>query len=44
MTWVNLVLTDGNVLTMNPSQSHAEAVAIRKDRIVRVGANSEVSR
>ena len=44
MMWVNLVLTDGNVLTMNPSQSHAEAVAIRKDRIVKVGANSEVSR
>jgi hypothetical protein len=40
----DLVLTDGNILTMNPSQSHSEAVAIRKDRIVKVGANSEVSR
>jgi predicted amidohydrolase YtcJ len=34
---------DGNILTMNPSQSYAEAVAIRKDRIVKVGPNNEVS-
>ncbi len=42
--WADLVLTDGNVLTMNPSQPRAEAIAIKKDRIIKVGANSEVSR
>jgi|SRR3990170_8632970 len=39
----DLVLTDGNVLTMNPPQSHAKAIAIKKDRIVKVGTNSEIS-
>ncbi len=42
--WADLVLTDGNVLTMNPSQSHAKAIAIKKDRIVKVGTNKEISR
>jgi predicted amidohydrolase YtcJ len=42
--WADLVLVDGNVLTMNPSQPHAEAIAIRKDRIVKVGTNEEISR
>jgi predicted amidohydrolase YtcJ len=41
--WADLVLTDGNVLTMNPSQSHAKAIAIKKDRIVKVGTNEEIS-
>jgi predicted amidohydrolase YtcJ len=42
--WADLVLADGNVLTMNPSQSHAKAIAIKKDRIVKVGTNKEISR
>jgi len=42
--WANLVLMGGNVLTMNPSQPHAEAIAIKKDRIVKVGTNEEISR
>ena len=42
--WADLVLLDGNVLTMNPSQPRAEAIAIKKDRIVKVGANREISR
>ncbi len=40
----DLVLIDGNVLTMNPSQPHAEAIAIEKDRIVKVGTNEEISK
>src|SRR3990170_3310494 len=39
----DLVLMDGNVLTMNPSQSHAEAIAIKDDRIVKVGTNEEMT-
>ena len=41
--WADLVLRDGNVLTMNPAQSHANAIAIRKDRIVEVGTNEEIA-
>jgi predicted amidohydrolase YtcJ len=40
----DLVLLDCNVLTMNPSQHHAEAIAIKEDKIVEVGTNKEVSR
>jgi hypothetical protein len=39
----DLILMGGNVLTVNPSQLHAEAIAIRKDRIVKVGANEEIA-
>jgi len=42
--WADLVLMDGNVLTMDSSQPSAEAVAVKKDRIVKVGANKEISR
>ena len=41
--WADLVLMDGNVLTMNLSQPHAEAIAIKKDKIVKVGTNEEIS-
>jgi predicted amidohydrolase YtcJ len=39
----NLALIDGNVLTMNSSQPSAEAIAIKKDRIFKVGTNEEIS-
>ena len=39
----DLVLINGNVLTMNTQKPHAEAVAITKDRIVKVGDNSEIA-
>jgi predicted amidohydrolase YtcJ len=42
--WADLVLTDGNVLTMGSSQPSAEAVAVEKDRIVKVGTNDEIRR
>jgi predicted amidohydrolase YtcJ len=41
--WADLVLTDGNVLTMNALQPNAEAVAVKKDRIVKVGTNEEIN-
>ena len=34
---------DGRVLTMNASQPYAEAIAIKKDRIFKVGTNEEIS-
>ena len=42
LTSADLVLIGGNILTMNSSQPSAEAVAIRGDRIVRVGTNAEI--
>ncbi len=39
-----LVLVNGNVITMNASASFAQAVAIKKNRIVAVGTNSRVKR
>jgi predicted amidohydrolase YtcJ len=40
----DLALIGGKILTMNPSQPCAEAIAIRKDRIVKVGASEEITR
>ena len=42
--WADLALMGGKVLTMNPSQPFAEAIAIKNDRIVKVGTNEAVSR
>ena len=39
----DLILLDGKILTMNPSQPCAEAVAIKQDRIVKVGAREEIA-
>jgi predicted amidohydrolase YtcJ len=38
----DLALTGGNVLTMNTSQPCAEAVAVKGDRIVKVGTDKEI--
>ena len=38
----DLALINGNILTLNPVKPGAEAVAIKKDRIVGVGSNREV--
>ncbi|HEX9862367.1 MAG TPA: amidohydrolase [Candidatus Bathyarchaeia archaeon] len=40
----DLVLLNGNVLTMNPSQPHANAVAIKNGKIIQVGTDEEVSK
>lgn len=42
MMWADLVLTNGNILTMNPSKPHAQAVAVKDDKIVKVGTNKEI--
>ena len=38
----DLVLTDGRVITMDPSSPSAEAVAVRDGRIIAVGASDEI--
>ena len=38
----DLVLVNGNVLTMNESQPLAQAIAVKNNRIVRVGSNTEI--
>lgn len=40
----DLVLKNGNIYTVNEKQMHAEAVAVKGDRIVFVGSNAEVKR
>ena len=40
----DLALVRGKVLTMNPSQPCAEAIAVKSDRIVKVGTNEEITR
>ncbi len=40
----DLVLLNGNILTMNPVQPRAEALAVVGDRIVKVGTTSEISK
>ena len=40
----DLALVGGRVLTMNPSQPFAEAIAIKNDTIVEVGSNEAISR
>ncbi len=39
----DLALLNGDILTMKPSMPHAQAVAIKDDKIIRVGTNQEVS-
>ena len=42
MMWADLVLTNGNVLTMNPSKPRAQAIAVKDDKIVEVGTDKEI--
>src|SRR2546421_12011069 len=41
---VDLILFNGNIYTVNEKTPHAEAVAVKKDRIVFVGSNEEAKR
>jgi predicted amidohydrolase YtcJ len=41
---VDLLLINGNVYTVNEKQPHAEAVAVRKARIVFVGSNADAKK
>ena len=38
----DLVLVNGNILTMNESKPRAQAIAVKKNRIVKVGSNAEI--
>src|ERR1700756_868937 len=38
----DLILYNGNILTVNDQQPHAEAAAVRRDRFLAVGSNSDV--
>lgn len=40
----DIVFTNGNVYTVNEKQPHAEAVAVKGDRIVFVGSNSDAKK
>ncbi len=40
----DLIFVDGNVYTANEKQPHAQAIAVKADRIVFVGSNSEVDK
>ncbi len=42
LTSADLALIGGNILTMNSSQPIAEAVAVKGDRIIKVGTNDEI--
>jgi hypothetical protein len=44
MLWADLALINGKVLTMNPFRPYAEAVAIKNDKILKVGTNEAISR
>jgi predicted amidohydrolase YtcJ len=39
----DLVLLEGKILTMNPNQPNAEAVAVKGNKIIQVGTNENVS-
>lgn len=41
---VDLVLVNGKIATMDPSDTVAEAVAVRHDRIVKVGSTADIKR
>ena len=43
-TEADLLLVNGNVYTVNEKLPHAEAVAVKKDRIVFVGSNDEAKK
>ena len=40
----DLILTNGNIYTVNDKQARAEAVAVKGDRIVFVGSNAEAQK
>ncbi len=42
MTTADLVLLNGNVITMNSKMPSAQAIAVKGDRIIYVGSNQEV--
>jgi predicted amidohydrolase YtcJ len=41
---VDLILANGNVYTVNERQPHAQAIGVKKDRVVFVGSNDEAKK
>src|ERR1051325_7192432 len=41
---LDLLLVNGNVYTLNERQSHAEAIGVKRDRIVFVGSTAEAKK
>jgi predicted amidohydrolase YtcJ len=41
---VDLILIDGNIYTVNEKQPRAEAIAVKKDRVVFVGSNADAKK
>ena len=41
---VDLILINRNIYTVNEKQPHAEAIAVKKDRVVFVGANADAKK
>ena len=41
---VDLILVNGNVYTVNERQPHAQAIGVKKDRVVFVGSNDEAKK
>ena len=41
---VDLIFVNGSIYTVNEQQPHAEAIAVKKDRIVFVGSNDEAKK
>src|ERR1700730_4778933 len=41
---VDLIFLNGNIYTVNEKQPHAEAIAVKKDRIVFVGSNTDAKK
>jgi len=42
MNSADLVLLNGNIITLNPKQPHAQAIAIKHDKILEVSTNKEI--
>src|SRR5439155_725250 len=41
---VDLIFVNGNIYTTNDRQPHAEAIAVKKDRIILVGSNEDAKK
>jgi len=40
----DMILTHGNIITMNPKKPRAQAIAIIKDKIIAVGTNNQIKK
>jgi hypothetical protein len=40
----DIILTNGNVITMNPKKPKAQAIATQKDKIIAVGTNNQIKK